>query len=57
MGELPEHFVSHLQVPSLKLELIFCKSFLAKAHNLKSLRFFKLYICVFVCYSTKAVRF
>jgi len=54
MGDLPEPRVTPSR-PFLDTGVDFCGPFVAKAHNLKSMRHFKLYICIFVCFSTKAV--
>lgn len=56
MGDLPEPRVAPSR-PFLDSGVDFCGPFIAKAHNLRSLRFFKLYVCIFVCFTTKAVHF
>lgn len=56
MGDLPEPRVTP-SMPFFETGVDFCGPFPAKAYNLRSLCLFKLYIFIFVCFSTKAVHF
>lgn len=56
MGDLPSPRTTQSRAFS-NVGIDFCGPFIAKAYNLRTLRTFKIYVCIFVCLATKAVHF
>ncbi|XP_054281217.1 uncharacterized protein LOC128998886 [Macrosteles quadrilineatus] len=54
MGNLPSARVT-ATIPFLKTGMDYGGPFTVKLHNLRSIRHIKVYICIFVCFATKAV--